>query len=191
MPVPTSHTRPEPANICTIQVIPIVAVRQKNEIRRVRAEKDILLNIISPFMLKFFYSNIREHNLYLLVEYLPCSDLYATLHNIQSLPQVETKIYTALIVSALEFLLSRQVIHPDLKPDNILVDFTGRFKLTDFRLSFFAMIDRSIFDDACLPTPDYTSLQIIFSQPHTFTNDYCALRTSLFQFLTRSHPLKP
>jgi serine/threonine protein kinase len=175
-------------DIYAIKVIPKMAVRQKNEVRRVLAEKDILLNVTSPFMIKFFYSIIGGHNLYLVMEYLPGGDLYSVLQNIGSLPEAQAKIYAAQIVSALEFLRSSRVINRDLKPDNILVDSAGRLKLTDFGLSFFGMVDRSIFDDACVGTPDYTSPEIILSQPHTFTADYWALGALLFEFLTGSPP---
>jgi serine/threonine protein kinase len=142
-------------------------------------------------MIKFFYSIIGEHNLYLVMEYLPGGDLYSVLQNIGCLPEAQAKIYAAQIVSALEFLRSSRVIHRDLKPDNILVDSNGRLKLTDFGLSFFGMVDRCIgptFDSACVGTPDYTSPEIILSQPHTFTADYWALGTLLFEFLTGEPP---
>jgi serine/threonine protein kinase len=181
-------------DIYAIKVIPKAGVRQKNEVRRVLAEKDILLNVTSPFMIKFFYSIIGEHNLYLVMEYLPGGDLYSVLENVGSLPEEQAKIYAAQIVSALEFLRSSRVIHRDLKPDNILVDSTGRLKLTDFGLSFFGMVDRSIgapgptFDDAFVGTPDYTSPEIVLSQSHTFTADYWALGALLFEFLVGQPP---
>jgi hypothetical protein len=40
-------------DIYAIKVIPKTGLRQKNEVRRVLAEKDILLNVNSPFMIKF------------------------------------------------------------------------------------------------------------------------------------------
>jgi hypothetical protein len=40
-------------DIYAIKVIPKTGLRQKNQVRRVLAEKDILLNVSSPFMIKF------------------------------------------------------------------------------------------------------------------------------------------
>jgi hypothetical protein len=40
-------------DIYAIKVIPKTGLRQKNEVRRVLAERDILLNVNSPFMIKF------------------------------------------------------------------------------------------------------------------------------------------
>ena len=42
------------------------------------------------------------------------------------------KFYAAQIVSALEFMSERNVVHRDLKPDNILIDEEYSIKLTDF-----------------------------------------------------------
>jgi serine/threonine protein kinase len=124
------------------------------------------------------------------MEYLPGGDLFSVLQNIGCLEEESAKIYAAQIVSALEFLRSSRVIHRDLKPDNILVDSTGRLKLVDFGLSFFGMVDRSnpTVDGECVGTPDYTSPEIVLAQPHTFTADYWALGALLFEFITGSPP---
>lgn len=127
------------------------------------------------------------------MEYLPGGDLYSILQNIGCLDEQDAKIYTAQIVSALEFLRNNNIIHRDLKPDNILVDASGKLKLTDFGLSFFGMVDRSIssnqtFDESFVGTPDYTSPEIVMSQRHTFTADYWALGTLLYEFLTGVPP---
>jgi hypothetical protein len=46
-------TKKRTGDIYAIKVIPKTGLRQKNEVRRVLAEKDILLNVNSPFMIKF------------------------------------------------------------------------------------------------------------------------------------------
>jgi serine/threonine protein kinase len=83
-------------DIYAIQVIPNVTLHQMNEVRRVRAQNHILINVISSFMLKFSYSIIRKHNRDLLMEYLPPRDLDSILLNIESIPQADANIYTAL-----------------------------------------------------------------------------------------------
>ena len=129
------------------------------------------------------------------MEYLPGGDLYSMLQNIGCLDERDAQIYTAQIVAALEFLRKNNIIHRDLKPDNILVDAAGKLKLTDFGLSFFGMVDRSIatpsnpmFDVSFVGTPDYTAPEIVLSQRHSFTADYWALGTLLYEFLTGVPP---
>jgi serine/threonine protein kinase len=44
----------------------------------------------------------------------------------------EGSFYSAEIVSALEFLHSKNIAHRDLKPENLLLDKEGHLKITDF-----------------------------------------------------------
>ena len=172
-------------DIYAIKVIPKTGLRQKNEVQRVKIEKDILMKTYSPYMIRFFYSFIGEHNLYLVMEYLPGGDLYSVLQANGSIDEESALVYTVQIVLALQFLRENQIIHRDLKPDNIVVDSEGHLKLIDFGLSYYGMVDRSLalnsgsalltVTDSCVGTPDYTSPEIILSQPHTFTADYFSL----------------
>lgn len=183
-------------DIYAIKVIPKTGLRQKNEVQRVNIEKDILMKTGSPFMIKFFYSFIGDKNLYLVMEYSPGGDLYSVLQANGSIDEESALVYTVQIVLALQFLRENQIIHRDLKPDNILVDSEGHLKLIDFGLSYFGMVDRSLSSgsslmtvtDSCVGTPDYTSPEIILSQPHTFTTDYFSLGCILYEFLVGVPP---
>lgn len=78
------------------------------------------------------------------MEYCPGGDLYSVLQNIGTFPEDKALLYTAEVVEALEFLRKKNVIHRDLKPDNILVARNGHLKLTDFGMSAFGIFDRSV-----------------------------------------------
>jgi serine/threonine-protein kinase len=72
---------------------------------------------------------------YLVMEYVEGTNALALLHQQGKLP-VADAVYIALdIARALEHAHSRNVIHRDLKPDNILLTRSGLAKLLDFGLA--------------------------------------------------------
>ena len=47
----------------------------------------------------------------------------------------DAKKYIAEVILGIEFLHKTNIIYRDLKPENVLIDFDGHIKLTDFGLS--------------------------------------------------------
>jgi len=108
----------------------------KNQVSHVRAERNILANAGSgnPWLVELHYSFQDEHNLYLLMEFLPGGDLMALLMKEDVLSEGATKFYAAETVLAVETVHAMGYIHRDLKPDNLLLDWRGHIKLTDLGL---------------------------------------------------------
>jgi serine/threonine kinase 38 len=108
----------------------------KNQVSHVRAERNILANAGSgnPWLVELHYSFQDEHNLYLLMEFLPGGDLMALLMKEDVLGEEATKFYAAETILAVETVHAMGYIHRDLKPDNLLLDWRGHIKLTDLGL---------------------------------------------------------
>ena len=180
-------------DIYAIKAIPKDRTIQKNEIQSVITEKDILLRLVSPYMIRFFYSIIGHHNLYIVMEYMPGGDLYSVLEGVGKFSEHHAKIYTVQVVAALEFLRKNNIIHRDLKPDNILVGGDGMLKLADFGLSFYGMVDRAVgpsepASGRAVGTPDYMAPEIIWQQRHSFSADYWSLGCIIYEFLVGVPP---
>ena len=187
-------------DIFAIKVTPKSSLKQKNQVRRILAEKDILLQFSNPYIVKFYYSIIGEQNLYLVTEFVPGGDLYSLLENIGAMTEEHAKIYAMQVLLALRYLRQNGIIHRDIKPDNILVSADGKLKLTDFGLSYMGMVDRRLGIDAdgngeeegneslkqassFVGTPDYIAPEIIMNQAHSFTVDYWSLGIMIYEFV--------
>lgn len=109
-------------------------VKKQGQIAHVMAERDILAEADNEWIVKLFYSFQDNQYLYFILEYIPGGDLMGRLQTIFTLSEEDAKFYIAEISLALQFVHNMKFIHRDIKPDNILINFDGHIKLTDFGL---------------------------------------------------------
>ncbi|KAH9951573.1 AGC/NDR protein kinase [Amylocystis lapponica] len=108
---------------------------KKDQLAHVRAERDVLAESNSPWVVQLFYSFQDPSYLYLIMEFLPGGDLMTMLIKYDTFSEDVTRFYIAECVLAIEAVHQLGFIHRDIKPDNILIDKDGHIKLSDFGLS--------------------------------------------------------
>ncbi|KAF5800816.1 putative protein kinase AGC-MAST family [Helianthus annuus] len=113
----------------SLKVLKKADMIRKNAVQSILAERDILISARNPFVVRFFYSFTCRENLYLVMEYLNGGDLFSLLKNLGCLEENMARVYIAELVLALEYLHSLNVIHRDLKPDNLLIGPYGHIKV--------------------------------------------------------------
>lgn len=205
-------------DLFAIKVLKKADMIRKNAVESILAERDILISVRNPFVVRFFYSFTCQENLYLVMEYLNGGDLYSLLRNLGCLDEDVTRIYIAEVVLALEYLHSLRVVHRDLKPDNLLIAHDGHIKLTDFGLSKVGLINST--DDLSGPavsgtppmvedeprlsehlnqrerrqkrsavgTPDYLAPEILLGVAHGTTADWWSVGVILFELIVGIPP---
>ncbi|PIN18712.1 Microtubule-associated serine/threonine kinase [Handroanthus impetiginosus] len=205
-------------DLFAIKVLKKADMIRKNAVESILAERDILISVRNPFVVRFFYSFTCRENLYLVMEYLNGGDLYSLLRNLGCLDEDVARVYIAEVVLALEYLHSLRVVHRDLKPDNLLIAHDGHIKLTDFGLSKVGLIDST--DDLSGPavsgtslmeedepplsasehqqerrkkrsavgTPDYLAPEILLGTGHGFTADWWSVGVILFELIVGIPP---
>ncbi|KAM3271585.1 hypothetical protein ACQJBY_042032 [Aegilops geniculata] len=205
-------------DLFAIKVLKKADMIRKNAVESILAERDILISARNPFVVRFFYSFTCRENLYLVMEYLNGGDLYSLLRGLGCLDEDMARTYIAELVLALEYLHSLNVIHRDLKPDNLLISRDGHIKLTDFGLSKVGLINST--DDLSGPdvstalvgdnqptdaeqrahkrqqrqkqtavgTPDYLAPEILLGMSHGPTADWWSVGVILFEILVGIPP---
>uniref|UniRef100_A0AAV1U5K1 non-specific serine/threonine protein kinase n=1 Tax=Peronospora matthiolae TaxID=2874970 RepID=A0AAV1U5K1_9STRA len=118
-----------------IKVLAKEHLLRKNQIQQIETERNILASVVSPFVVKLFWTFQTKRNLFLVMEYLPGGDFMSLLECIVQLEEQVACVYIAEIAIALNLLHTKGCVHRDMKPDNILLSSTGHIKLTDFGLS--------------------------------------------------------
>lgn len=108
---------------------------RRDQLAHVRAERDVLAEANSPWVVNLYYSFQDATFLYLIMEFLPGGDLMTMLIRYEVFPEDVTRFYMAECVLAIEAVHKLGFIHRDIKPDNILIDKEGHIKLSDFGLS--------------------------------------------------------
>ncbi|KAI8384442.1 AGC/NDR protein kinase [Radiomyces spectabilis] len=108
---------------------------KKDQLAHVKAERDVLAESDSPWVVQLYFSFQDTQYLYLIMEFLPGGDLMTMLIKYDTFSEPVTRFYIAECVLALETIHKLGFIHRDIKPDNILIDKDGHVKLSDFGLS--------------------------------------------------------
>ncbi|GJU27862.1 probable serine/threonine protein kinase IREH1 isoform X2 [Tanacetum coccineum] len=72
---------------------------RKNAVESILAERDIVISVRNPSVVRFFYSFTCRENLYLVMEYLNGGDLYSLLRNLGCLDEDIARIYIAEVVT--------------------------------------------------------------------------------------------
>ncbi|KAL5577808.1 hypothetical protein UlMin_019507 [Ulmus minor] len=124
---------------------------RRGQVEHVKAERNLLAEVDSAYIVKLYCSFQDDEFLYLIMEYLPGGDMMTLLMRKDTLTEDEARFYVGETVLAIESIHKHNYIHRDIKPDNLLLDHYGHMKLSDFGLckpldcsSFFSDNDQGV-----------------------------------------------
>lgn len=123
-----------------------------------------------------------------MLEFCPAGELFFHLSQHKKFVEDEARIIIAEIVLALEHLHKHNIMYRDLKPENVLVDFYGHIKLTDFGLCRQLKTKADLSRSLC-GSPEYISPEMLMTGKHSRMVDFYQLGALLYELLTGLPPL--
>ncbi|CAJ0604703.1 unnamed protein product [Cylicocyclus nassatus] len=103
------------------------------------------------------------------------------------LSEYESKGYMVGILSAVRYLLDRNILHRDLKPGNILIGTDGNVKLADFGL---AILKQDLNPMSVSGTPNYLAPEILMKRGHSECSEVWSLGCMLYCMLIGRPPFE-
>lgn len=155
---------------------------------RTKMERNILVDVEHPFIVRLHYAFQTEGKLYLILDFLRGGDLFSRLSKEVMFTEDDVKFYLAELALALDHIHKLGIIYRDLKPENILLDTEGHISLTDFGLSKQPLDDSKAY--SFCGTVEYMAPEIVNRKGHTFTADWWSFGVLMFEMLTGALPFQ-
>jgi serine/threonine-protein kinase len=125
---------------------------------------------------------------YIVFEYVEGETLKDRIRRHGRLPVTESVAYAIEIARALGAAHDRQIVHRDVKPQNVLIDAEGSAKVTDFGIARSLAEEGLTADGRVLGTTDYVSPEQALGHAVTGQSDLYSLGIVLFEMLTGDVP---
>ena len=138
--------------------------------------------------------NNQSHFLYHTSEYIDGQTLSQWMYDNPKPSIAQVRDIIKQIISALRALQRLDVVHRDLKPDNIMIDKYGQVKLIDYGAVFVASLDENqetIAEAAPQGSMDYIAPETLLSMQANHLSDLFSLGVICYEMITGQLPYKP
>ena len=157
--------------------------------KRFLVEARLVGRLSHPNLIQVFDVGRYKSTLYFSMEFVDGEPVDATLDRDGRMDIQSTVAIAIQVVSALEYLHQRRIVHRDVKPGNIMVTKGGIAKLGDFGFVKSSLESVLSTEGEVLGTPDYISPEAARGEKNLdFRSDLYSLGTTLYHMLTGNPP---
>ncbi len=160
---------------------------------RFQREQEIGQTLRHPYILRVEPEDpeTRRSRPYLVMEYLEGQTLGHLMHTVRPMPVHDALKITSFICEALHYMHEHDVVHRDMKPDNVMICNDGTIRVMDFgiaksegrRLTFGGFTP-------AMGTPDYMAPEQVRGRRGDPRTDIFSLGAILYEMVTGSVPFE-
>jgi beta-lactam-binding protein with PASTA domain len=169
----------------------ILSSRYANDeqfIERFRREASSAASLNHPNIVQIYDRGEAEGTYYIAMEYLEGRSLKEIILKYAPLSPELVVSVSVQILEALRFAHRRDVIHRDIKPQNMIVDNEGRVKVTDFGIARAGSASTMTEAGSIMGTAHYLSPEQAQGQPVEAASDLYSLGVVMFEMATGNLP---
>ena len=146
-------------------------------------QKCVVAQLEHPHIPRFLRTLSDNSCIYFFYEYYNCENLSSFIVN-SKLTELESQFIFINILSCLEYIHSKKILHRNLTPSSILIDSKGYCKLVGFEYAKETFRSQTMLD-----TPlEYKAKEVIKGQAYTQASEFWSLGIILYQMLTGELP---
>ena len=163
-----------------IYAIKEITIDKKQNKSNVKRELNVLKTLNNPYIVKLHdvIIDTNYNNIYFILDYYPKGDL-AKFLNHKPLKEKYCRKYMKQLAEGLEYLLNKDILHRDLKPQNILLTNEYNIKITDF--GFAKQITKNTLITTLCGSPMYMAPEIINKQDYDIKSDLWSVGVILYE----------
>jgi eukaryotic-like serine/threonine-protein kinase len=171
--------------------VKVLAERYANDptfVERFRREASAAAGLSHPSIVSVFDRGEAEGTYYIVMEFLPGPDLKQIIRGRGTLSPLESVDNALQILSALAVAHRRDVIHRDIKPQNVMLAGDGLLKVTDFGIARAGAQSDMTEAGSVIGTAQYLSPEQARGDEVTPASDCYAVGIVLYEMLTGKVP---
>nr|XP_034339619.1 putative sperm motility kinase W [Arvicanthis niloticus] len=168
--------------------IKTIEITEKH-IKRILSEIEILKTLHHPNIICLYQVLITSKHVHLVTEFAPGGTLFDMINKDDPLREEEAKKIFWQIVSALKYCHNLDIVHRDIKPQNIVEDKDGLMKLIDFGLAI-KQTPGTLLNVRC-GTKRFAAPEILLGEPYDGKkSDVWCLGVLLYFMTTGYYPFR-
>jgi serine/threonine-protein kinase len=171
-----------------IKVLPFSLAFDKEFVERFQREARTSAKLEHPNIIPIYRVGKSGRVIYFVMKFLRGKPLSSVLATRGILPPGEIKKILAEVARALAYAHKKEIVHRDIKPDNIMFDEHGHAVVTDFGIAKAASGGKLTGTGMSIGTPHYMSPEQAKAQPLDGRSDIYSLGIVGFQCLTGTVP---
>jgi serine/threonine-protein kinase len=161
---------------------------QPDQLERFRQEARAVAKLSHPNVVAVIDAGEDGGHPYIVFEYVEGETLKQRIARVGALDAQEALAYAIEIARGLTVAHARNMVHRDIKPQNVLIDAEGRAKLTDFGISRQLEQDGMTATGRVLGTTDYVAPEQAMGHPVDPRSDVYSLGVVLYEMLVGQVP---